>query len=181
MKNTILKTNLNDLDILLRYPKKEDAKLMRDYINILSKEKTYITWQGEKLKLKDEEKYLNDQLKRIKNKETVQLLLFINNKLSGISSIDLGKRIQSHIGNFGISIAKEYRSKGLGRLLMRKVLDQAMLNIKDLKIITLEVFAENTKAIPMYKSFGFKEYGKLPDGNKYKDKFVDDVLMYKTI
>ncbi|MEK7075258.1 MAG: GNAT family N-acetyltransferase, partial [Patescibacteria group bacterium] len=163
MKNTILETNLDGLDILLRYPKSGDAKSMCDYINILSKEKTYITWQGEKLKLKDEEKYLNDQLERIKNKETVQLLIFVNNKLSGISSIDLGKRIQSHIGNFGISIAKEFRGKGLGKLLMKNVLDQATTNIRDLKIITLEVFAENKRAMSIYENFGFKKYGKLPD------------------
>lgn len=181
MKDTILKTNLNGLNVLLRYPKQGDAKLMCDYINILSKEKTYITWQGEKIKLTDEQKYLDKQIKRFKSKESVQLLLFVNNNLSGISSIDLGERVQDHIGSFGISILKEFRGMGLGKLLMKNILDEANKNLPRLKIITLEVFADNKKAISMYKSFGFKEYGKLPDGNKYKGKFVDDILMYKKI
>ena len=181
MTTTILKTSINGLNVVLRYPKKGDAGQMCDYINKLSKEQTYITWQGEELLLKDEEKYLNEQLKRIENKETVQLLLFVNDKLSGISSIDLGSKIQSHIGNFGISISKEYRGKGMGKLLMKNVLDLAIKNINGLKIITLEVLAENTNAISMYKSFGFEEYGKLPNGNKYKGKYVDDILMFRNV
>ncbi len=181
MKDIILKTNLNGLNVLLRYPKQGDAKLMCDYINILSKEKTYITWQGEEIKFTDEQKYLDKQIKRFKSKESVQLLLFVNNNLSGISSIDLGERVQDHIGSFGISILKEFRGMGLGKLLMKNMLEEAIKNLPRLKIITLEVFAENKKAISMYRIFGFEEYGKLPDGNKYKGKFVDDILMYKEI
>ena len=59
-----LETNQN---VIIRYPGKSDAKVMCDYINSLSKEKTYITYQGETITLKDEQEYLKDQLKRIKN------------------------------------------------------------------------------------------------------------------
>lgn len=179
--NTVYHEIVDCLDIVVRYPQEGDAMVMCDYINILSKEKTYITWQGEKLKLEDEEKYLVKQLKNIKNKETAQLLLFVNNGLAGISSIDLGSKVHSHIGTFGISISKEHRGKGLGRLLMKLVLEEALKNLTKLKIITLEVFAENEKAIEMYKDFGFIEYGKLPKGNKYKGRLVDDVLMFKNV
>lgn len=181
MENIIFDGKLDSIEILIRHPKSGDAPAMCDYINALSREKTYITWQGEKIKLSDEEKYLNKQLKRFKKKESVQLLLFANGQLAGISSIDLKERIQNHIGSFGISVAKEFRGKGLGKLLMKHVLDEAVKNLKDLKIITLEVFAENKKAIKMYENFGFKQYGRLPNGNKYKGKFVDDILMNKEI
>jgi len=157
----------NNLDILIRYPRDGDAKAMRDYINTLSKEKTYITFQGEKITLKDEEKYLKNQLERIKKKETVQLLVFVCGELSGISSIDLKKKIQNHTGIFGISISKKNRNKGLGKLLM--------------KLVFSGVFAENQKALKMYKNFGFIEYGRLPNGIQYKGKFVDNVSMHKKI
>lgn len=168
-------------DIVIRYPKISDAKLMCDYINTISKEKTYITLQGEKVSFKEEKEYVSGQVKKIKERKTVQLLLFVNNKLSGISSVDLGKRIQKHVGNFGISISKEQRGKGLGKLLTKLVLEEATKIIKNLKIVTLAVFTENKKAIRLYTKFGFKKYGLLPKGNKYKGKFVDDVLMYKEI
>lgn len=35
--------------ILIRYPSKEDAQAMTDYINKLSKEQTYISFQGEEI------------------------------------------------------------------------------------------------------------------------------------
>ena len=171
----------NNLDILIRYPRDGDAKAMRDYINTLSKEKTYITFQGEKITLKDEEKYLKNQLERIKKKETVQLLVFVCGELSGISSIDLKKKIQNHTGIFGISISKKNRNKGLGKLLMKLVFSEASKNLPKLKIATLGVFAENQKALKMYKNFGFIEYGRLPNGIQYKGKFVDNVSMYKKI
>jgi len=180
-KNIVHSEVLDSLEIVIRYPQEGDANAMCDYINKLSKEKTYITWQGEKIKLEDEEKYLKEQIERIKSKETVQLLLFVNNKLSGISSIDLRKRVNGHNGTFGISIAKDQRGKGLGKLLMKLVLDEAVKNISKLKIITLEVFAENMNAIKMYSKFGFKEYGRLPKGIKYKNRYIDEILLYKMV
>ena len=71
--------------------------------------------------------------------------------------------------------------KGLGKLLMKLVLEEASKNIPNLKIVTLECFAENEKAINLYKSFGFIAYGRLPKGNYYKGRFVDDIQMYKNV
>lgn len=180
MKNIVYKGKIDGtLDAVIRYPRDGDVKAMCDYINTLSKEKTYITYQGEQIALKDEEKYLKGQLERINKKETVQLLVFVNDELSGISSIDLGKRIQNHRGGFGITIVNKYRGKGLGKLLMKLILNEASKNLPKLKIVTLEVFAENQKAIKMYKNFGFIRYGRLPKGVQHKSKFVDNILMYK--
>lgn len=170
-----------DLQVLIRYPNDDDAKAMCDYINALSQERTYITHQGDKIELEDEKEYLKGQLERIVNQESVQLLVFVNGKLSGISSIDLGKRVEEHVGVFGISISKEYRGKGLGKLLMELILKEAEINLQKLRIITLEVMALNSTGIEMYKRFGFKQYANLPEGNKYKGEFVDVLSMYKKI
>lgn len=179
--NVVYCDNIGNLEVVIRYPQNGDVEAMLKYINAISKEKTYITWQGEEISLKHEQKYLNKQLKRIKKNETVQLLLFINGELSGISAIDLGERIKSHVGVFGITIAQKYRRKGFGKLLMKLTLEEAYKNLVKLKIVTLEVFAENEKAIKMYKDFGFIKYGKLPKGNLYKGKLVDDIQMYKNV
>ena len=174
-------TTKPNLPVVIRYPNENDAKAMCDYINTLSQEKTYITYQGEKIELKDEEEYLKGQLEQIVNHESVQLLVFVNGRLSGISSVELGKRVKEHIGVFGISISKKHRGKGLGKLLMELILIEAKENLPRLKIVTLEVMAVNLKGIKMYKKFGFKKYANLPEGNKYKGEFVDDLSMYKKI
>lgn len=179
--NVVFSQNIGNLEVTVRYPQNGDVQAMLKYINAISKEKTYITWQGEEISLKHEQKYLKKQLEKIKKNETVQLLLFVNGELSGISAIDLGERIKSHIGVFGITITQKHRGKGLGKLLMKLTLEETSKNLVKLKIITLEVFAENEKAIKMYKDFGFIEYGKLPKGNLYKGKLVDDTQMYKNV
>lgn len=179
--NVVYCDRIGNPEVIVRYPQNGDVGAMLRYINAISKERTYITWQGEEISLKHEQKYLKNQLERIKKHETVQLLLFVNDELSGISAIDLGKRIKCHIGVFGITIAQKYRGKGFGKLLTKLTLEEASKNLVKLKIITLEVFAENEKAIKMYKGFGFIEYGKLPKGNLYKGKLVDDIQMYKNV
>ncbi len=174
------KTGKNN-HIVIRYPTREDAQAMCDYINILSKEQTYITFQGEQINLEDEEKYLYGQLDKIAQRQAIQLLVFSNNQLIGIAGIDMKDKVESHEGVFGISLAKDYRGEGIGKTLMRLVLEEAENNLSHLRIITLAVFSSNSLAIEMYKKFGFKEYGRLPKGILHKGEYVDHVYMYKSI
>jgi RimJ/RimL family protein N-acetyltransferase len=167
--------------ITIRYPAKCDAREMRDYINTLSKEQTFISFQGEKVSLGDETKYLNDQLKRIVKKQTVALLVFCNNKLIGISSIDMKDKTESHEGVFGISIVNEYRGEGIGTILMKLVLEEGARQMPQLRIVTLGVFGGNELAKSMYERFGFKEYGRLPKGVLHKGKYLDHIYMYKNV
>jgi ribosomal protein S18 acetylase RimI-like enzyme len=167
--------------IIIGYPTSDDAQIFRDYINALSKEKTFVRFQGEKIDLADEEKYLNSQLKRIAKKQTVELLVFCDNKLIGISSIDMRDKTESHEGVFGISISREYRGEGIGKKFMQTVLEEAEKNMPQLKIITLGVFGNNPLAKSIYEKFGFKEYGRLPNGSLHKEKYVDHIYMYKNV
>jgi RimJ/RimL family protein N-acetyltransferase len=167
--------------IIIRYPVKGDVEQMRDYINSLSKEQTFIRFQGEQVTLGHETKYLNRQLKRIVKKTTVELFVFCNNKLIGISSIDMKDKTESHEGVFGISIANEYRGEGIGKIFMKMVLEEAERHMPQLRIITLGIFGGNVIAKSMYEKFGFKEYGRLPKGVLHKGKYVDHIYMYKNI
>ncbi len=166
--------------LLIRYPTKHDLNALLTYINALSKEQTYIRYQGEEITLEEETQYLDSQLKRIKQGQSVQLLVFAGGELIGNTSIDLFDKTESHKGLLGISIAKAYRGKGIGKLLLRYLLAEAK-NLQKLRIITLAVYSVNKFAIGMYEKFGFIEYGKLPEGIQYKDNLIDEILMYKRI
>ena len=183
MEGKIIFKGLSDKEneIIIRYSTKDDAQAMCDYINTLSKEQTFVRFQGEKVSLRHETKYLKSQLKRIIKKQTVQLLVFCNNRLIGVSSIDMKDKTESHEGVFGISIAKEYRGEGIGKKFMQLVLEEAEKNIPQLRIVTLGVFGDNPLAKSMYEKFGFQEYGRLPEGSKRRDQFVDHIYMYKKI
>jgi ribosomal protein S18 acetylase RimI-like enzyme len=167
--------------VSFRYPTMGDLQIITNFINKASKEKTFITFQGEILKLADEKKWLEATIKKIKNKEKVYLMAFIENNFAGSSDIELSSLIRKHIGTFGIIIDNNYRGEGVGNILMDLVIKEAIKNIKDLKKITLEVMGDNSIAQGLYKKMGFVEYGRLPKGLKHKDNFVDEILMYKKI
>ena len=56
-----------------------------------------------------------------------------------------------------IVVAKDYRQKHIGSLLMKKVIN--LCTEKNIYELTLEVRQNNIPAINLYKKFGFKEIG----------------------
>lgn len=169
----------SDKKILIRYPLLSDVYKLMDFMNTVSKEKTFIRFQGEQLTLEEEEKYLKDYLEKIKNKKGIKLIVFIDNKFIGVADITMQSSVESHIGIFGIIVADGFRGEGIGKLLMENVIAEALKEIPELKIIQLSVFANNPVAIEFYQQMGFREFGNLPEGILHKGKFVDHIYMYK--
>ncbi len=166
---------------LIRYPEKDDALEMHKYINELSSEKTFIFLQGENITLDDEDKYLKEQLEGITKKQSIELIAEAGSKIIGVSSIHLGEGATNHEGTFGISLIKEYRNEGIGKILIGLTIKEAKKILPNFKIITLAVFENNNIAIKLYKNFGFIEYGKLPKGILYKGRYIDHIFMYKNV
>src|SRR5258706_462324 len=154
--------------ILIRYLQQGDEVILCDFMNTFSKEKTFIRFQGEEIPLDFEKKYIDDQIIKIQNHLVIKLLAFADNILIGETDIIMKDRVENHVGGLGVLVAKDYRGKGIGTLLIKKILDEAEKGLPQLKIITLEVYAINQLAIQMYEKFGFQKYGILPNGIKYK-------------
>jgi predicted acetyltransferase len=127
--------------LTFRYPAINDLQMLTDFINKASKEKTFINFQGTKIKLEDEKKWLESTIKKNKSKEKIYLMAFVDNKLAGASDIELDNFTKRHNGVFGIIIDDNYRGEGIGEALMKLVISEAKKNIKELKIIVLECFA----------------------------------------
>lgn len=164
--------------IVIRYPTEADIEKAMDFINTVSKEQTFITFQGQQLSLEDEKKYLLPFYKQIENDEAVKLFAFNNEELIGISDIVPQERTSNHVGTLGLIIKKEFRGEGIGKLLMQTILSEAK-ELRNIRIIHLTVFGDNELAINLYKKFGFKIYGNLPEGVKHKDHYDDHIFMYK--
>ena len=168
-------------EIIFRYPTKDDLKSLWEYINTISKEKTFITFQGEEMTLEGEQRWLEGELQKIADCKAVQLLAFSDNQLVGVSGITMGERAVKHVGVFGITIAKDFRNDSIGTLLMNNVLKEAKKNLRDLKIVALGVFGNNPVAQKLYKKMGFIEYGNLPKGVMYRGTLVNHLAMYQEI
>lgn len=167
--------------IFLRYPKISDLQIMKDYINTLSQERTYIRMQGEIITDEDEEKYLTEALETIDDKTSVHLLAFHEDQLVGIAAIALKDRIESHVGVLGLSVAKDFRGEGIGTKLLECVIEQSVINMPKLAIVSLEVYSENETAIQIYKNLGFVNYGRLPKSVNFRGRYIDQCYMYRNV
>lgn len=171
----------NGEEAVIRYPQHSDVEAMAEYINTISREDTYVTVSGEQISIEEETKFLDEQMSKINNGDAVLLLCTVNGNIVGIAGVNrnqASRKRSLHTGIFGISIKFEYRGKRIGYELAKATIDQAKLNIDNLKIITLTVYEPNVKAQLLYEKLGFKEFGILPEGTWYKDTFIDEIYMY---
>ena len=94
----------------------------------------------------------------------IMLLAVVDGKIvanAGISGIGNKDKVK-HRAEFGISVLKEYWGLGIGRNLMNVCVECAKK--AGYKQLELEVVADNAKACKMYKSAGFVEFGRNPNG-----------------
>jgi L-phenylalanine/L-methionine N-acetyltransferase len=63
-----------------------------------------------------------------------------------------------HVMGLGISVALEHQGKGIGSALMAALMDYAD-NWAHVLRIELDVYTDNTRAIALYKNFGFVQEG----------------------
>jgi len=163
---------------------RKDLKLVKsflDYINSLIEENAQISF-NKKFSLKEERKWIEEEVKNIKKKKEIVLVAKDKNKVVGITNIQLRRGRQDHVGELGISVRKEYRGMGLGRYLMREILKLAKKELKPKpKIIRLSVFSTNKIAQNLYRKMGFKIVAKVPKQVQYKGKLVDEIIMIKNL
>ncbi len=168
-------------EIVFRYPQASDAQVLCDYINAISQEKTFTSFQGEEITLEDEEKFIEFSLNHINEKKGLLILAFHGDILVAVADIRAGIRIEKHIGTFGITVAKDYRESGIGKKMMELVLEKTYEYLPEIAIVVLSVFGSNQRAQNLYKNLGFIEYGNLPQSINHHGIWVDHLYLYKRI
>ncbi|MFH0780625.1 MAG: N-acetyltransferase family protein [Pseudomonadota bacterium] len=79
-----------------------------------------------------------------------------------------GRPAYDHTAEISIYIAPEYRKKGLGRSLLSESLE--LTKQLEIKSVICFIFSHNIPSIRLFKSFGFEEWGKLPNIAEMDDK-----------
>jgi ribosomal protein S18 acetylase RimI-like enzyme len=84
-----------------------------------------------------------------------------------------------HTGKLEIMVAPDFRGQGVGRALMEAGLRWAESH-PELEKLGLSVFTDNTRAIDLYRQYGFREEGRRPREFRLEDgRYMDDILMYR--
>ncbi len=86
-----------------------------------------------------------------------------------------GRPAYDHTAEISIYIASEYRGKGLGHQLLQETIE--LTPTLGIKTLIGYIFSHNEASLRLFKSFGFEEWGKLPnvadmDGREYSLSIV---------
>ena len=154
---------------------KEDTREFQRFINTLTREKTYLL-VDKPITLKEEKQWLKTQLLELKKGDQIYLKALVNGRLIGDCFAKPGfGRNRGNI-NLGIALAKKWRGKGVGHLLLTELIEQSEQKWHP-KNIYLQVVSANTTAHRVYESLGFRIIARLPNWFEYDKKYLDEYFL----
>jgi ribosomal protein S18 acetylase RimI-like enzyme len=103
---------------------------------------------------------------------------FEDGKLVGMSGFhrERGAKTRHKARVWGVFVTPQSRGKGLGRSLLKALLDRA-IGIYGVEQILLSVATTQSAAIGLYRSLGFQSYGCEPRALKVGGRFIDEEYM----
>lgn len=159
----------------LRSPKWEDIDELLVFVtDSIDEGDLYISIQT-KPTWEEELDWHANKLVEIETGKTVVCVAEVDGHIVGNSSVTKRSGVQSHVGDLGISIHKDFRELGLGTEMMRVLIDQSRK--MGLKLIQLSAYSDNVRAIHVYKKIGFKEVGRIPKAFFKWEKYFDEIIM----
>lgn len=162
--------------IVIRKADKSDARVLIGYLSIIGGESDFLTFGlGEFGRtVKQEEEFIENTL--IKN-NNLFIIAEINGKVVGNLNFSGGSRERNvHVGEFGVSVLKEYWGKAIGKELINYLIGWSK-NSKIIRKINLRVRTDNERGIYLYKKLGFLKEGILKRDFLINGKFYDSLLM----
>jgi ribosomal protein S18 acetylase RimI-like enzyme len=78
---------------------------------------------------------------------------------------------------WGMYVKPDHRGKGIGKALLAEAISLAR-SVPELLQVNLSVNAENAAAIHLYRSFGFKVFGREPGAMRIERELHDELHMY---
>ena len=162
---------------ILRVPTINDLPTYVDFVNELVREGAEIQLNKEQT-YEQEKEYLKEKIEKIASGDEVCVAVFKDNKLVGDTEIIRNPGRSFTTGTFGIAIIDGYRDVGLGTEMMKIILEKA--KEAGYRMVILNVYADNLRALHLYEKFGFVKAGTIPKYAYFEGKgFVDSITMYK--
>ncbi|QND53366.1 GNAT family N-acetyltransferase [Phyllobacterium sp. 628] len=107
---------------------------------------------------------------------TTSIVAEINQQIVGHAGLHRSDGRRAHAANLGIGVHDDFTRRGIGKALLRALIDAAD-NWLNIKRIELTVYCDNAAAIRLYEKFGFEREGLHRDYAFKQGGFVDAVAM----
>ena len=171
----------NGKEALLRNGNEEDGQAVFENFNQTHAETDFL------LSYPDENSYDAEQEAQFLKEKTespneIEIVAIVDGKVAGTAGVEaVGKKYKlKHRAEFGISILKEYWGLGLGKALTNACIQCA--KEAGYEQLELNVVAENKRALSLYQSLGFEEFGRNPKGfNSRTSGFQELVYMLRKL
>ena len=102
--------------------------------------------------------------RKAESDNAVEIIALVDGRVVATAGVDaIGAKYKlRHRAEFGVSVLREYWGLGIGRALLDACIECARK--AGYTQLELEVVAENARAVNMYQSAGFVEFGRNPRG-----------------
>lgn len=103
------------------------------------------------------------------------VVLWYRGSCAGVCHISVRKQENRLVGSYGIAIDRAFRGRGLGLMISR----YALLLARKLGVerVYLRVDTDNSRAIKLYRSLGFRVCGRTREFRYFTDSYVDQLVM----
>lgn len=162
----------------MRTPRLEDLDGLMKLINSLVDEKAEIA-NTKKVTREEEAEWLQKMLMRLEKDELFFLVAEVERGVVASSDLHILSGDENHVGVLGIVIRSDYRDFGIGTEMMKTLMEQGAA--LGLKLLMLNVFATNRRAIHVYEKVGFAQAGRIPKKHYRQDQYIDELIMTKLI
>lgn len=167
---------INNQKIIIRKANKSDAEALIEYLNVIGGESDFLTFGPQQFgkDIEAEELFIEDALSK---KNALFIVAEAHGKIVGNLNFSGGPRERTaHVGEFGVSVLKEYWGKGIGEELIRSLISWAETS-GIIRKIDLLVRTDNKRGISLYKKLGFLEEGRMKREFLIDGEFYDCLVM----
>lgn len=162
--------------IIYRKAQEKDAEKIVNFFNVIGGETNYMSFEKDEYPLDKEAQAA--LIRSLEGDTTNTILLAMDGEeIAGLSTITSSHKIKSrHDAELGIVVAKKYQGKGIGTSLIRQVIAWVKENGITTRI-SLEVRADNRKAVEIYLKSGFIVEGCRKNSTLLNGVYYDDYIM----
>ena len=151
------------------------SKEILEFTKVIGSESDNMTYgkEGIEIPVEAEERYL----KAVRESKTSAFYLAMDeDMIVGTANFDVSSRERmKHAASIGIAVRKSYWGKGVGSMLMEKLIEHGR-KIRT-KVIYLEVRSDNNRAIALYNKYGFVKTGVRHGLMRVDGKLIDCDMM----
>ncbi len=174
-KTVILK---DGRECLLRNGTEQDAKAVLENFILTHTETDQLLSYPDEIRFTEaqEAEYLK---KRTESEREAEIVAEADGRIVGTAGIDAVGSAEKvrHRAGFGISVEKAFWGLGIGRALTEACIECA--GRAGYAQMELEVLEGNERAIALYRSAGFEEYGRNPMGFRSRESGMQEVVLMR--